>query len=108
MHTPISMPEMIENGFAISPGTETFLAVTPEMIHADEAIHGISYEKRGCYLEDEKSLSYFRHYSFLNCFLECSSNFTADVSKIHFKDSVFLFFSLDMRMCGLLHAQRSR
>ena len=70
---------MIQNGFAISPGTEAFLAVTPAMIHAEEEIHGISYEKRGCYLDEEKELAYFKHYSFLNCFMECSSNFTAEV-----------------------------
>ncbi len=80
LHTPISQPEMIEYGFAVSPGTEAFLAVTPEMIHAEEAIHAFSYETRGCYLEGEKTLSYFHHYSFLNCFMECSSNFTFSVS----------------------------
>ncbi len=112
LHTPISQPEMIEYGFAVSPGTEAFLAVTPEMIHADEAIHGISWEKRGCYLEYEKSLEYFKHYSFLNCFMECSSNFTYKVQKVckaskYFCDVLFFHFS-DLWVCRLLYAKESQ
>eukprot|EP00095_Tigriopus_kingsejongensis_P004645 snap_masked-scaffold29_size597861-processed-gene-1.10 protein:Tk04645 transcript:snap_masked-scaffold29_size597861-processed-gene-1.10-mRNA-1 annotation:"pickpocket protein 28 isoform x1" len=76
LHTPVTLPEMIEYGFAITPGTETFLAVSPKLIHADENIHGISYLKRQCYLTGEKDLSFFRHYTFLNCYMECVANYT--------------------------------
>ncbi|XP_059083484.1 pickpocket protein 28-like [Tigriopus californicus] len=76
LHTPATLPEMIEYGFAFEPGSETFLAVTPEMIHAEEQIHGISYIKRQCYLKGERRLKYLNHYTFLNCFMECASNFT--------------------------------
>ena len=79
LHTPIQVPELVEFGFALKPGTESFFSVVPEMIHADEAIHKFSYHKRQCYLHGEKELQYFRHYSFLNCFLECASNFTFQV-----------------------------
>ena len=70
---------MIQKGFAISPGTENFVAVTPSTIYAEEEIHGMSHEERGCYLDEEQELAYFRHYSFLNCFMELSANFTAEV-----------------------------
>lgn len=85
MHPATEIPELVEFGFAIAPGTESFISVDPSMIHADEAIHKFSYLKRQCYLEDEKELTYFRHYSFLNCFLECSTNFTFKVRtrKVH-------------------------
>ena len=76
MHAPITLPEMVEYGFAIEPGTETFFAVDPTAIHADEDIYDVNYHKRQCYLADEKPLAYFRHYSFLNCFMECTSNYT--------------------------------
>ena len=79
MHTPVTLPEMIEYGFALYPGTEAFYAVTPSVIHADTAIHGISYTKRGCYLENERELEFFKHYTFLNCFMECASNYTFQV-----------------------------
>ena len=41
---------MTEYGNAIAPGTETYLTVYPEMIHADHAIHKFDYHKRQCYL----------------------------------------------------------
>ncbi|XP_059082617.1 pickpocket protein 28-like isoform X1 [Tigriopus californicus] len=75
-HTPATLPEMIEYGFAISPGSETFFTINPTLMHAQESIHGISYTKRQCYLQHEKDLRFFRHYTFLNCFMECVSNFT--------------------------------
>ena len=71
---------MVEYGFAIDPGQELFLSVSPEMIHADHKIHGIQYDKRQCFLADEKSLEYYQHYTFLNCFMECASNYTFNVS----------------------------
>ncbi len=76
LHTPVTLPEMIEYGFAIHPGTETFLSVTPSALVADKTIHGFSRDKRQCYLRGEKELAYFRDYTFLNCFMECSTNFT--------------------------------
>ena len=76
LHTPITLPEMVEYGFAIRPGTEAFFAVDPTAIIADPDIHGIHYHKRQCYLAHEKPLTYFRHYSFLNCYMECAANFT--------------------------------
>ncbi len=79
LHTPITMPEMIEYGFVLPPGSEAFYAVSPEIIHADENIYKFSIDKRGCFLEGEKELAYFKHYSFLNCFMECTSNFTFQV-----------------------------
>ena len=82
LHTPVTLPEMIEYGFAVSPGTEAFYAVSPSVIHADEAIHGIDIAKRGCYLEEERELTYFKHYTFLNCFMECVSNYTFQVGGI--------------------------
>ena len=80
MHPATEIPELVEFGFALQPGTESFVAVDPEMIQADDAIHKFSTVKRQCYLEDEKELLYFKHYSFLNCFLECSTNYTFQVS----------------------------
>ena len=71
---------MVEHGFAISPGTESFFSVSPNVIHADEAIHGIHKDKRRCYLKDERELLFFRHYSVINCFLECVANYTFKVS----------------------------
>ena len=82
LHAPNTLPEMVEYGFAIDPGKEMFLSVSPEMIHADNKIHGIQYTKRQCFLANEKSLEYYQHYTFLNCFMECASNYTFNVKLI--------------------------
>ncbi len=76
---PISKPEMVEYGFAVSPGAETFVAVSPEAIIGDEAIYKFDHQKRQCYLNSERQLRFFRHYSFLNCFRECATNHTFQV-----------------------------
>ena len=94
-------------------GAETFIAMTPEAIRAKEAIYKFDYAKRQCYLESDRSLHFFRHYSFLNCYMECSSNVTFQVGKaiqkscslalldwVWNKDSV-----PEMRLRGILHAQ---
>ncbi len=72
-------PELLEYGYGIHPGTETFLSMTPEMIHADHNIHKFDYHTRQCYLNDDRSLHYFKNYTFLNCFAECASNYTYEV-----------------------------
>ena len=72
-------PEMINYGFSILPGTENFMAIKSEAIQSTEDVHGIDIEFRNCFLEEERSLKYYSHYSYLNCFLECGSNYTFKV-----------------------------
>lgn len=81
LHTPISNPEMVEYGFAISPGTENFFTIAPDVIHADDRIHGIDPHVRNCFLEGEKHLAFYQHYTSLNCLMECASNYTFHVRK---------------------------
>ena len=60
-------------------------------MYADPALHKISPTKRQCYLQvrvkqilphdkeylqDEKSLKYYEHYTLLNCMMECEANVT--------------------------------
>ena len=71
---------MVEYGFGLSPGTEAFLAITPEVMQANANIVPISVQKRLCYLEWERPLVYYRFYSYLNCVMECASNHTFNVS----------------------------
>ncbi len=72
MHTPDSIPSMSQYGVALSPGTETFFSVTPNFVFAkQDEINKFEVGKRHCYFNGEKELSYFNHYSYLNCFAEC-------------------------------------
>ena len=81
-HTPTSSPEMVDYGFALTPGTESFISISPEYIDTSEKIHHIETDIRQCYLEHERHLHYYQHYTYLNCFMECISNYTIKV--IHY------------------------
>ena len=77
---PHTAPEIGEYGFAISPGTENFMSIRPEVFQSHEDIIGISYKRRGCYMDGEKDLRFFKYYAYHNCFMECASNYTFEVS----------------------------
>ena len=79
MHMPMTMPELLEYGFGVHPGTETFVSVKPEEIHASHEIHDYDYHTRQCYLDTDRELLFFKNYTFLNCFQECASNYTKEV-----------------------------
>ena len=80
LHLPISQPEMVDYGFSIAPGEEAFVGVSPEGIHSDNDITAIDMDKRGCYASGERRLAFYNHYSLLNCYMECVSNYTDEVS----------------------------
>ena len=77
---PSTSPEMVEYGFAISPGTENFMTIRADVLHSNQNIDKISYTQRGCYMDGEQSLRFYRNYAYLNCFMECASNHTFEVS----------------------------
>ena len=79
LHMPMTMPELLEYGFGVYPGMETYISVVPEMVVADEAIHKFDYLQRQCYLNEDRNLKFFKDYTFLNCFMECASNYTFNV-----------------------------
>ena len=70
---------MVDYGFALAPGEEAFVGVSPEGMHSDEYVTKIPMEKRGCYTPSERQLAYYHHYSLLNCYMECVSNYTDEV-----------------------------
>ena len=79
LHMPMTMPELLEFGFGVNPGTETFISVKPEGIEASPEIHAYDYQTRQCYLDSDKELHFFKNYTFLNCFQECAANYTKEV-----------------------------
>ena len=79
---PSNTPELENYGFSIEPGTENFMSIGAEAIHSTEDINSISLEYRNCFLESERKLHYYTYYSYINCFLECSANYTLKVSQV--------------------------
>ena len=45
LHVPISQPEMVEYGFALSPGTENFLDLNPKTIRAGGLFLNLNFAK---------------------------------------------------------------
>ena len=76
LHMPMAMPELLEFGFGVHPGMETFVDIIPEMTHSLDTIHKFDYHMRQCYINSDKELYFFKNYTFLNCFQECVANYT--------------------------------
>ena len=76
---PSDTPELLNYGVFVQPGTENSLVIKSEAIQSSDAIHGIGLHYRECYLDSERHLKYYTHYSYFNCFLECSANYTFEV-----------------------------
>ncbi|XP_066901042.1 uncharacterized protein [Halyomorpha halys] len=52
------------------------LIVEPKLIRADEELSLLPADHRRCYFPGERQLSFFLHYSYSNCQLECVTNLT--------------------------------
>ena len=71
VHHPEDFPAVKEKGFAVSPGTETFVAVDAFDVISTDDIRDIDVEKRHCYFDDEIQLDYFNKYTRSSCMVEC-------------------------------------
>ncbi|XP_076650925.1 pickpocket protein 28 isoform X2 [Halictus rubicundus] len=76
LHNPVETPKIAEYAFAITPGEETRIIVTPRISTASKSIISIPQRKRKCFFTSERKLRYYRTYTQRNCVLECEANFT--------------------------------
>jgi Amiloride-sensitive sodium channel len=51
----------------------TFLKISPQQTLISDDLEHMSFQRRNCYLDDEKSLGLFRVYSKQNCKHECQT-----------------------------------
>ena len=112
LHMPMTMPELLEYGFAVRPGSETFISVVPEAISAEASINKFDYHLRQCFLNEERDLHFFKNYTFLNCFQECAANYTKEVilngvSLINTEHLGHVLVILALWLCCFLHAEKS-
>ena len=71
-------PLTFQKSFLIQPGYENSVALSAVNIKADDEIRSIPSNKRGCYFSNENSLKLHKQYSYSNCILECSLDYTID------------------------------
>ena len=69
-------PVINQNGFYVSPGSETLLAIMPTILNtSQEAMDRFTPEERNCYADEEFRFKYLKYeygfrYSMLNCLYE--------------------------------------
>lgn len=55
-----------------------YVLITPKLKMIDEALNDYEPTRRGCYLENERNLYFFRNYTRFNCQSECLANKTLE------------------------------
>ncbi|KAG7200622.1 hypothetical protein KM043_001178 [Ampulex compressa] len=79
LHNPVETPKIADFAFAVTPGEETRVIVTPRISTASRTILSIPQRKRKCFFTSERKLRYYRTYTQRNCVLECEANFTQKI-----------------------------
>lgn len=73
---PNDVPDVYRQTFHVGLGKAVQLSIEPKVVEIPNEVKKFGPEIRKCYLDSERKLSYFRHYTEQNCVLECLSNFT--------------------------------
>ncbi|XP_015179465.1 PREDICTED: pickpocket protein 28-like [Polistes dominula] len=79
LHSPVETPKIADFGFAVAPGKEVRVIVSPRISTASKNILTIPRKKRKCFFTSERNLRYYRTYTQRNCILECEANFTQEM-----------------------------
>ena len=74
-------PMTFQKSFLIQPGYENSISLSAVDVMAEEDLRTIPPEKRRCYFADENPLQLHINYSFSNCLLECSLNYTINAMR---------------------------
>lgn len=78
LHSPIETPKIADYGMSITPGFESRVVVTPNLIETSDALRRIPQNIRQCIFESEHQLRYYRTYSRKNCEKECESRIVSE------------------------------
>lgn len=65
-----------DNYYRIPLGRTTTFTINPHLTTTASNIHSYQPHVRGCYLNSERSLQFFKQYSRRNCEVECLTNYT--------------------------------
>ena len=79
VHSPFELP-ITSSPVIFEYGRSLTVSITPEIIQTDNDLRSTSPEKRKCYFEDERNLTYFKTYTQKNCEMECFS-FTGKLTR---------------------------
>lgn len=75
-HNPFEFPFHRDPQYFSQNDQDLLFLIELDVTELDETLRDYPLERRQCYLNDEKSLKFFKIYSENNCMQECLSNFT--------------------------------
>lgn len=75
-HAPYQNLNAAKRSFHLSPGQASYFKIIPNLIWTTREAQQHSPDIRGCYLNSERRLRFFKFYSQRNCEVECLSNYT--------------------------------
>lgn len=78
-HSPSDVPDYSHRSISIRKGTHTSVQVKTGLSLTDQSLESWTSENRGCYYSREKWLKNVEIYSFMNCYVECQSNYTEEI-----------------------------
>lgn len=76
LHTPGEIPRVSKQYFRVPLRQEVVVSVKPNMITTSEGLADYEPERRQCYFNNERNLTFFKVYTQSNCELECLAEFT--------------------------------
>ena len=81
IHDPKEAPDLLADGLIVKPNSEIFYSVKPEVTEASRDLGDLHLQYRGCHLDNENILRFYKHYTKRNCELDCLANITLDKCK---------------------------
>lgn len=77
-HSPYDLVSKSTADMRSKIGSTRYVLISPRLKMIDKALNDYEPTRRGCYLENERSLYFFKNYTKVNCQLECLANKTLE------------------------------
>lgn len=98
LHNPYDYVSKFSRQMRSKLGSTLYILISPKLKIIEQDLKYYEPTKRGCYLQDERSLQFFKNYTKSNCQFECLANMTlTQCNCVQF----FMVRTEDTRICGL-------
>lgn len=78
-HPPNEFPQVFKQYSYITLGKTVSFSVEPKLTFTKSDAMNYCPKTRGCFMDSERKLRFYKHYTQHNCELECFSNFTLNL-----------------------------
>lgn len=77
-HPPFEAFNTVQKPYYLAPGTASYYTIEPKLIRTSESAIKYPPNIRGCFMNSERKLRFYKFYTRINCEMECFSNYTLD------------------------------